>query len=1438
MDGKYADILFREEVNGKCLVSWDVSDYKDAGIPVGPAKLIIKKIDELKKLKESQDEKLGHSRAYPFNRYNEAHRYRENSDLVVTETGPSDLIEPCHEFKAFNNALTPDEQKEKFMSEIIRFGSACMNSRTNGTIHFGVGDEPTFRHGQILGFVPHNKEAFLTSLSTAIEGNFEHKHIDAAKKCIKTPRFVEVLSPNMTFSNKYVLEVDIKPDNSICKENIYKVKSRKKKAEGEDCWSLYIREEKGTSTVNILAKSNQRKYEAYMANISQLSIGRKEAEDKSLVELKNSVQGSRLCEMLTGGKGSMDKSHYQHYILVANKSHPGQLESLGFLCDMKLTAVLDLDPESTEHGLKTIFEKENTKVHSPTDYEIKDSALDMASKLKLTRTTSWVFCNGSTNSAESEKPSEIDSWMIEKGSAVRDVVSLLCRGDVLPPKKFLVIFMLFSDVTDNKDPLLKIFDMFFEKLRGFQQIICICENKHLYTNWIQLTENSCGNNISSRCISELSFAEVNGTVLSLWSNNRRSRRFLPSGGGSKVELTKKMEGHLDTLDILCANQCEDEELDENAKKQIEENFYRGGMVTWWNFHFCEKPRSVSFIKRDQFHYMVQAIRSSDDTCALFNVVHLPGCGGTTLAMNILWELKKDFRCAVLKYRNSDHSEVANQVMELLSHGTTKESPLLPVLLMIDNFEDKDDVYNLKQSIEDEHSKLDFATRVIILNCMRTEVLGNTESTEDTIFVGNELSVQEQTLFEEKFEEIKKRFSDNENIEMTFYGFMFMKEKFSLDYIERVAKNILKNFDISQKEAQVFAVLTLLDFYTHEASLSISLCEELLGLNTKANSFCTVEDGFGRFSPLVTRCSARGKVDFEAVRVIHSVMAEQCLKELHAQYNISKAHITDLLLTTDAYFECTLGTDKVKQAVHDMLLKRNEGEMFSSLIHAIDKETRPRVEGVLLNSEKRFQKDAVICQLLARYYYLKKKDFSKARKWAKLAKEYDPNNSYIADTFGQVIKQKFWHNIESEGNPVMPEKLREYLEMAQSAMKAFQETQAAAKKEAADRFASKKDNKPFNTAGCLGELQVAVQVLDVLELIPFFSRDQKKLCDFLSKKPLHHIFSNDTLGYYQVLQNFEGFLHNIKSNMKKHIDFFDIFFVILEKRFNQRDSQKERTEEKVLKCFDRYTKLFCQPHAEGHNNMKIRQYLEKHKADTYSGLLHRLSDLTKGDEMENIFKHYQFVLQGHCSPRDKAHLIYTNIVLNCVKPTSDLKLPYSQLLDLLRQILRAQMRQNDSLTVNFLAVMMLWPGQANMNTGNLSDYYESYLTQLKEAFYTEMKPVNIGMWPAVHFFLGKKQGYGSLVCRKELTMCVEPSQTSSVGKTGWIRKNESIKQLLLEVSGRVNRGFVWADTTNPNVKVPVAPFSKSQVSGIEGLRVTFYVGFSMNGPVAFDIKRGI
>ncbi|KAK1883531.1 Sterile alpha motif domain containing protein 9-like [Dissostichus eleginoides] len=313
---------------------------------------------------------------------------------------------------------------------------------------------------------------------------------------------------------------------------------------------------------------------------------------------------------------------------------------------------------------------------------------------------------GEIKSQEEDLPPDIKDWSKHQVKAwtltlddVDDgVAEILFEQDINGP------------MSERMDPLVETFSTFWQELRGdTEQILCICDNEKGFTSWKDLIDARCGINISGRCIYDLSFAEVNGTILSLLSKNRRSSRFLPCGGGSKVSFEKKVERSLSSLEVLCVNQC-----DGGSKDQIviEENFYKGGKVSWWNFYFSEQPASTPFIKRDKFDFIMDTVIpdlcSLRNACVVFNLVHVPGCGGTTLAMHTLWALRDKFRCAVLRDSNADFAEVADQVVNLLMYKHEKKSPSIPVLLMIEDFDDKEKVFDLQQLIEKECAKKRFS----------------------------------------------------------------------------------------------------------------------------------------------------------------------------------------------------------------------------------------------------------------------------------------------------------------------------------------------------------------------------------------------------------------------------------------------------------------------------------------------------------------------------------------------------------------------------------------------------------------------------------------------------------------------------------------------------------------------------------------------------------
>ncbi|CAI5656574.1 unnamed protein product [Oreochromis niloticus] len=1462
VDYKVAEILFNEDINGESLLLLDTTDLTKIGVTFGPAKLLIRARDEVVKFKKeepvgSRNQPGKPCKPYPFCRYHDTFRYMESSILDVTESGASDLIEPCHEYKAFTST-TEETKMKKFTSEVIRFAAACMNSRTNGTIHFGIGDKPDFTHGQVLGVVVEDREAFANELKSAIDGYFEHKHKQAAQTCIKPPRFVEVLNKNMTSSDKCVIEVDVVPETTICEENSYhtytikkgKKKGKSKETESEPSKCFFIRD--GGSSRDLLAQPNKREYEQFLESMAQRLELRKKAEEKHLSVIKNSTQGSRLSHMITGGSLSLDKSNVEQYVIITNKSHPIQLDYLKFLVDLNPTAVLDFDPESAKEGLEQYFDQQSpVNVHSPARYKITEGVEDIANKLKLTQNTSWVFCNGGI---EHELPSDIDQWLMDKGASVRDVISFLCRKDVLPNKRFLVIFLILSRVSEKMDPLVETFSTFLQELRGTDQILCICDNDKAFNSWRDLIEARCGIDISGRCIHDLSFAEVNGTILSLWSENRRSSRFLPCGGGSKVLFEKKVERSLNTLDVLCVNQCEGGNEEKNV---IEENFYKGGKVTWWNFYFSEQPGSTPFIKRDHFDYIKDTIipdlSSLRKACVLFNLMHVPGCGGTTLAMHILWSLRNTFRCAVLRNNNADFAEVASQVTQLLMYDHQEQLPSVPVLLMIDDFDDMEKVFDLQQLIEKECEEKKIQSKsaqVVLLNCMRSESSETTGQTADTVFIGNNLSDKEKKLFEEKLVEIEKTYKNTE----TFYGFMIMKKNFKSEYIESVVRNTLKSFNMNQKNAQLLAVLVLLDVYCRGASLSVSLCEEFLDLQPKP--FCgsnKVEHGFGKFSTFITSCSVQGKVVFRAVKMIHSRIAKQCLLELKATHNVKKVEIADLLLTTDTFYESTQGKSKLLQDVHHILVKRYhelEESQFSPLIQDIAHETPGLEEMVLKNASKRYEKDPIVSQLLARYYYLRKKDFGEAKSWAKKAKDLYKDNSYIADTSAQVIKHELKNAIaDCKEEPISPEKLKTLLKLAQSALEAFQETQNLAKKESLQRLQIKTDNCTFNTSGCLGEIQVGVLVTDVLAKTPVFSSDglrhdimsqvlsgDLKLSDLESRDRWH----TKNKPYYVILKHFEDVLYNLKYRMKKNFDFLDSFYVNLGSRFGMKDSREQMSQNELFRCFRHYAKVFCKTDSASllknknlHTMLKLhqtRQCLEKEKADTYSGILSYLSSNTSTEMMEEIARQYLFVCKRQPTPKEKVNFIYVNVVLSRLKLESHVLQPYADMVNLLFQVLREQIPLSESLPLSFIAVLLLWPEPYSPLQKDLG----RYISQMKTSYRAEMKEVYNGKSPVIHFLLGKKRGYERLVHIGEIKKCIVDGQQqfTSMWGSGKIWKEKKVEELLYRVRGKVKNDCIIADTG-----FPVTPMYRSQISGhAEGSEVSFFIGFSMRGPVAFDIGQ--
>ncbi|XP_051468348.1 sterile alpha motif domain-containing protein 9-like [Apus apus] len=1420
---------------------------------------------------------------YPFDYFRDGTRYIQHNILNVPETGPLNLIDPAHEFKSLTNTENVPEEDimMKFSNEVFRFAAACMNSRTNGTIHFGVCDNP---HGQIEGIRVTKKEAYIDHLNKSLRKYFNEQHTDIAKVCIREPRFVEVLLQDGTSSHKFVIEVDVIPKYYKCDAkyfptNTYEIKSKRWKK------AVYIRD--GASSKNI---HNTKEFETFKSNLTSLATSRKSAEEEHNLKRKKPMdEGPKLVSLLTGNRDSLDSSYYDYYILVTNKCHPSQTSHFDFLQEIKWFAVLDFDFESEVNGvLKTYQKNRNARLHFPYHYENKmGSVSDHAEKLKLHQETNWIFCNGGSDfKGNKEIPLDPISWQRDRAADVRKMISFLSHKDVKHNGKFLTVFLLLSKVEHSSDPFIETFVTFYQELKGLDYMVCICIGPDTYKRWNDLlhTRGISEEALSDKCVSNLSLQMVNGTIIKSKSVTQSSERLLPSVGLSTV-LLKKEEDSMAALEILCENECKGTEIEKDKDKftffikKQEEDFYRGSKVSWWNFYFSSEKHTSDFVRRDSYEKLADLIVSSSNNTnqspvKIINLYHHPGCGGTTLAMQILWNLRNKFRCAVLKNKASDFGA---QVTTLLTCGANNDTGYLPVLLLVDDFEEQEYVDCLQKEIElaiTEKYIPYVNPLVIILNCMRSQNPDESSriNSLNSVSLKHMLSEKEQRAFDQKLKSIEKVHSNPDN----FYAFMIMKQNFDSQYIEKVVKHTLLNFNTASKPAQLVCYLMLLNAYVRTSVVSISLCEEFLGINSQEIG-CSKDkliEKMGICSNILIYCQVHEYSRYKALRIIHPLIASQCLTELKVTCGLPKSEITLQLLKEDLFCKTSPKQDKLTHDIQSLLITRQRKEhgdesdtLFSPLIEAIHtEEKRGKVQNVLKQASARFKGNGFICQALARYFYIKEKNFDFALQWAKEAKQRAPNHSFISDTLGQVFKSKLKRQcveLKAKSAVLTAEDLEYFLELAEKASQAFRECQLqaeCAQNEHLQHQKLKRKIQPYNTAGYLGEIETGLYVLDVLYHIPFFSKE-----DYQCRKNMTNYLSGDSVlkadnpnkesKMFKVLEHYSSFLSNLQSRLKRAFDFFESYFVFFKTQTNEKEIVEDKMYKKVQECFNKYREIFCNFDLEQLKSKQVsklsmsqhikvyRDTMEASKADSFSGILGYLHRNHKnaGKELEDIAEAYAFLCEenGQATLKDKQNFILSNIVLNCIKPKSTKLRPFKELRSLLLSILEEVEPNSQCVEPFFLASLLFWPKDSK-NLNEDSRKIETSISRLSESFKELYGTLNRSREPVAFFYLTKGSGLNRFVHKEKIDehfSSLSEQELNSLWQTGNIWKEQAVKDLLLTLDGRAEGKVIYIDCgSNETFRIPAQPVPSCLLkNGPNIKRVSFYLGFSIAGLLAYNVQ---
>ncbi|KAJ8000828.1 hypothetical protein DPEC_G00184450 [Dallia pectoralis] len=318
------------------------------------------------------------------------------------------------------------------------------------------------------------------------------------------------------------------------------------------------------------------------------------------------------------------------------------------------------------------------------------------------------------------------------------------------------------------------------------------------------------------------------------------------------------------------------------------------------------------------------------------------------------------RCAVLKNLTAQNSEIAVQVTHLLTCGKEKQSNCTPVLLLVDNWDDVEDLQRCILSAANEKKKTD-TVMVIILNCERSQdpAERSRNSRLDGVFIINKLSNKEQRFFQGKLDELTVQHEKPE----TFYAFMIMTNNFSEKYIENLVQNTLKDLDTSAKVGQLLSFLSLLNTYVNGSHMSLSLCEEFVGIRNALWRKENLEDKMNPYSALLIRFNAEEHGTYQAVRFLHPMIASNCLKVLTKNYKLPLGEITINLLHCNLLYKSGMGKDILVQNIQSMLITRQKKELgddkdtlFSPLIeHIQTEEGTSQIKEVLVKASQRFEK---------------------------------------------------------------------------------------------------------------------------------------------------------------------------------------------------------------------------------------------------------------------------------------------------------------------------------------------------------------------------------------------------------------------------------------------------------------------------------------------------
>ncbi|XP_058510591.1 sterile alpha motif domain-containing protein 9-like [Solea solea] len=1508
---QYIKKLFEEEVNGQILLTLD-EDFlmTKIGMKLGPTHMIIKKRNELlnskqniqqnakptgtkkTKLQQKDDSKSVHCLASSEVPSGQVHARdkcaseesqtpqkqciltskedckprpfdQEGIDFIYVkhrvlqpESGAFDLISPCHEFKSFAVAAELDRTRlqAKFAKEVLKFATGCMNIRSNGTIHFGVMDskeDTGYVHGEVVGIPIKDKDIYVDALDY-IEKCFptDKEH---ARHCVRPPRFVEVMDRKNTAKN-YVVEVDIVPSVNIVKGKVYAVilPNFNEAANKVQYEKKAILRRVGSKTEPV----SDSDLSDFLQRVKERDAQREEAEKPPVFSTPFCQDlGRKLTMLITSGKKFIENDKW--FIFITNKFKPDDLSNIEWLLNMKIFSVFDFDPDSKISGLCSKYlEHHAANMHSLQSYRIsRDMSIrEFEEQLHLFEQTSWIFCNGRSGFKANETCDEM-TWIKTKITLLRECVSLICQH-ILPKGTLQVIFLLTSPV---EKPLLHTFFQFFTDMEGHTDIICICESETNFQRWQSFAEGSCGtDNVNNFSVVGMKMSHINATMQMIQPVKACAKKHLPVFVKGTCLLETNKEEHMASLEILTVNHCDDTSKDfiNEEKANIEQQFYRGGRVTWMNFWLAEHKYVGEVIERDAYQdvsKLLMDVLKCKTPVTSINIYHHPGSGGSTVARQVLWQKRKELRCAVVKPSYSV-TDVTQHAVDLREYEEKDPQRCLPVLLLIED-SDKDYLDDLRNELQVaissrqiQHETLCF----ILLSCRRSHDPERRckESALQNVSVTHKLSLQEQKKFAGKRQLLEKQYEHQ-----FILTFVLMSEGFHNDYIQKFVTHLLQGIDLQSTATLLIQYVALLNTYVDNSFISQSHCEALLTLQVHMERFRQQEfaRSLGEQAKLVFLYLRDDKTNIKSIRIIHPLVAKEILQQLLGSQQ-THSSLAKKLLCDDVLFEHRFGKEEYRSFLRALFIRRSrisKGDeydtLFSPLIeHVREKEGGPdKAIELLKEAFERFHKDPFVAQQLARLLYTYEK-FEEAKYWAETAAKQLPNNSYILDTKGQVYKKWFqfkWKAIENGCAPITAQNTADAVETALNALQCFQECERAADAEMEN----------VNSSGYFAEVEVGISLLKLIFSLQEFAKGAKGhskcreylLTDYIPEKVL------------DAWEPFHGRLKKLHQTLIDSLEWISEDLSFFQTDIGEDEEEiPESPEEKrshplkrLIQSSSEYGKYFSevssaailQPWQSVSTNLtplQKRMIIYQLGGGNITSILSKLTEQRDAVHiLETIVSLYpSSPRKAKLDQRDIVNYIVAHITLNCLSPQASKVAPFKDLQALCHQFPADKKKCLPGAL--FLLTLLFWPEDKDTNHERENKYeiVQSAVEHMEKGYWTKRKDIPQRKRRLyTHFLLGHGNGLDKFVHKRKfysVTKVFSVSEKRLKWFSGEAWGKPEIAEMLKHVSGWTEDGVVYLEGPQKK-KFSILPLHMRSVPH-SNENITFYLGFTFRGPVAYNI----